>query len=636
MALVRLGKMTLRWCDHCNVPILEQKKCAVCGGDTRQMEITPPGDVRPAFKHDIDVIRKTIDNQFGEGCGQLVIQDNHIILLNKAPALDRMDEVIMDGEVIGTMRYDLGKGWTFLSRMPAARCIVKNASKGMVTTDDGAVKPILGGSNLLAPGVISTSEGLKAGDEVIIICKDGKALASGTARMSGEDIIPGSRGMAVKIRWCEEPKDADEFPETTWDLIIKANSKEMEMKIAASEKFMKTVIEEKQKPAIISFSGGKDSLAVLILSKKAGLDIPLFFIDTGLEFPETVEYVKRTAVEHNTELILEYAPLEAFQEGLNVFGPPGRDYRWCCKTNKLGPTVRAIMKHFPDGVLSFIGQRRYESESRASKPKVWENPWTPGQIGASPIQNWTALHVWMLILGEHEEYNPWYEKGLDRIGCYLCPASDLAELEIVQESPKYQEWSLYLEEYAEKRGLPESWITYGAWRWRRMPQSIREELDKIGVSIKSDKSVKIDIPQNLNLTLQEGVSPCTLGYSIEGAFNKPLNLQRTSSLMNIIGDVELNEEEGWCAVSNVTIFEEGALIAKDKEEKLLREKVEKIRKVVIKAAECVGCGVCIGKCTQGALRLDDGKIFIGEGCIHCGKCLEPCPALTFGESTYEF
>ena len=133
------------------------------------MDITPPGDVRPAFKHDIDVIQKTIDRQFGEGCGESVIPDNHVVLLNKAPALDRMDEVIMDGEVIGTMRYDIGKGWTFLSRMPAARCIVNKATKGIVTTDDGAIKPILSGSNLLAPGVVSTSDDLESGDEVIAV-----------------------------------------------------------------------------------------------------------------------------------------------------------------------------------------------------------------------------------------------------------------------------------------------------------------------------------------------------------------------------------------------------------------------------------------------------------------------------------
>lgn len=169
-----------------------------------------------------------------------------------------------------------------------------------------------------------------------------------------------------------------------------------------------------------------------------------------------------------------------------------------------------------------------------------------------------------------------------------------------------------------------------------MPQSIHEELDRIGVSIKPDKSIKTSILQNLNLSLQEGISPCTMGFSIEGAFNKPLDIQRTANVLRITGDVELNEEEGWCAVSNVTIFEEGALIAKDKEEKTLKEKVEKIRKIVIKSAECVGCGVCIGKCTQGAINLNDGKITIGEGCIHCEKCLEPCPALTFNETAYEF
>src|SRR5699024_2108334 len=134
------------------------------------------------------------------------------------------------------------------------------------------------------------------------------------------------------------------------------------------------------------------------------------------------------------------------------------------------------------------------------------------------------------------------------------------------------------------------------------------------------------------LVLQEGVSPCTLGFSIEGAFNKPLDLVRTASLLNILGETTINEEEGWCSAANITLFEEGALIAKDKEEKLLRAKVETVRKIAVKAAECVGCGVCIGKCTQNALRLEEGKIFIGEGCIHCGKCLEPCPALTFGET----
>ncbi len=118
MAEVRLGKMHLRWCDHCNVPVLEEAHCARCGDHTHQVEMTPPGDARPAFRHDIEFVRKYVDLQFGEGSGEALMPDGSVYLFNKVPALDRMDEVIADGEVIVTMRYDLGLGWR---RCPGSR-----------------------------------------------------------------------------------------------------------------------------------------------------------------------------------------------------------------------------------------------------------------------------------------------------------------------------------------------------------------------------------------------------------------------------------------------------------------------------------------------------------------------------------
>ena len=111
MAAVRLGKNHLRWCFECNLPILESNECPVCGAKTGEVEITPPGDVRPAFEHDIEHIRSVVDSQYGEGTGKALIPDGHIVLLNKAPYLDRMDEIIIDGKSIASMRYDLGKGW---------------------------------------------------------------------------------------------------------------------------------------------------------------------------------------------------------------------------------------------------------------------------------------------------------------------------------------------------------------------------------------------------------------------------------------------------------------------------------------------------------------------------------------------
>jgi len=604
------------------------------------MEITPPGDARPASPWDVRLVREVVDRQFGPGCGAAVLPEGHFALMNKAPALDRMDEVMVDGTVTGTLRYDLGKGWTFLARMPAAKAMQAIASRAVVTADDGAIKPILDGSNLLAPGVVSRSEGISVGDEVLVVDRQGRAFASGIARMCSEEMKMGAKGMAVKVRWMEAPEDAPPSKAASgWTEVLEANHPEMDRKITEAVKFMHRIMNENNGlPAVVSFSGGKDSLATLLLGLRTGVKLPILYLDTGLEFPETLQHVHDVARRHDLRLILEEAPREAFEEGFRVFGPPGRDYRWCCKTNKLGPTVRAIAKNFPEGVLSFIGQRRYESESRAAKPRVWQNPWTPGQIGASPIQNWTALHVWLLIIGDGEPYNPWYDRGLDRIGCIMCPASDLAELKVVEDGcANYREWSEKLHGHASSRGLPTSWVELGMWRWKKVPPSIIQEVDRAGFSVRASRDAEEGSAENLKLFLQGGVSPCTMGYSIEGAFDRPLHLDRVANVLNMLGEVTVNEEEGWVMVDNVTIFDAGALIAKDADAEKLKEKVEGVRRTVVKAEECVGCGVCTGRCIEGALSLVLGRVHVNvASCIHCGRCMEPCPAITFGDSAFDF
>jgi phosphoadenosine phosphosulfate reductase len=115
-----LGKIHLRWCDKCNLPVLEQNVCGICAGRTREVKITPPGDARPAFDSDIERIQSLIDSQFGRGAGSLVIPEGRIVLLNKAPDIDRMDEVILDGEVVGAVRFSLLSGDKFLLRPPSA------------------------------------------------------------------------------------------------------------------------------------------------------------------------------------------------------------------------------------------------------------------------------------------------------------------------------------------------------------------------------------------------------------------------------------------------------------------------------------------------------------------------------------
>ncbi|MDR1404185.1 MAG: phosphoadenosine phosphosulfate reductase family protein [Candidatus Methanoplasma sp.] len=634
MGAIRLGKNHLRWCYSCNLPIMESNVCPVCGSETREIELTPPADARPAFGHDIEVIRTLADRDFGPGAGHALIPDGHLVLMSKAPSIDRMDEIIVDGAVVGAVRYDIGNGWKFISRMQGAMRIGKRLSKGYVVCDASAVRFVKESKNLMAPGVNYAHPGIRPGDEVIIVDPDMKVVASGYAKMSGGEMA-GSSGVAVKTRWYKTEEFLDLETEHTWDDAVNANIKVIDRRAGEAAGFIKNTIERNGLPAVVSFSGGKDSLACLLLTIDAGLRLPVLFIDTGLELTETVEHVHDTVRRHGLVLIEEKAPVDAFFGNLDFFGPPAKDFRWCCKTNKLGPTVSAVNRNFPEGVLSFIGQRKYESEARNAKPRVWRNPWTPGQIGASPIQNWSAMHVWLYIFSKKEPFNIWYTRGLDRIGCFLCPASDLSELSTIsKESDRFPRWQEFLDRYAESNGLPAEWKDFGLWRWKNIPPSMCEEVKKAtGKDIPEFARKKVSGDMGaITMKVQEGYSPCVIGYSVESALSRPIDLKKLKPFTHAIGwSVELDENSDILTADMVTFYGEGSIISKANVERDAKVRMDEAFQLVVRSEQCIGCGLCVARCAPGALYMKDGRAEIHEDdCIFCKDCFGPCPAVKFG------
>lgn len=626
MPAVRLGKLHLRWCEDCNVPVLEQRKCGSCGFATKDVEVTPPGDIRPAFEGDIFLVRETVNHQFGQGSGELLIPRDKIVVFNRVPYLDRMEEVILDGRVLGSLQFNPGVGYRFLPRMEAARRLAIPA-KSWIVVDDGAIESVSSGSSLMVSGIVELDAGIKAGDEVVVFTREGLAIATGSARIDGTEMKERKRGAATKTRRHSDPAKASPFPPgQNWQMVLEANRDVLEARIGKATRFVKRVADGMDLPVAVSFSGGKDSLATLMLVLDAGYRPDMIFVDTGLEFPETVDHVIQVAKELGLKLVIESAG-EAFWNGLEAFGPPGKDFRWCCKTSKLGPAARLISKNYPDGVLSFIGQRRYESIPRSEKGPVWTNPWVPGQHAASPIQDWTALHVWLYLFSKGIAYNPWYEKGLARIGCFLCPASDLADLEIVKETPAYARWEDYLDRYAEGGKRDDRWRELGLWRWKVLPKGMRELAKGQAEEEKPEDPLKIH--------LSDTHIPCDLGVRTEGFFVGELDMDRVTNMLNILGKVDYDDEVEAAQLERYVVFREGLVIVRAETEEQLSSQALDLERVIKKAQNCVACGVCLGLCENDAIEIRDQAWIVEDRCERCKKCLYPCSAADF-EGEFRF
>lgn len=291
MGEIRHGKIHLRWCDACEVPVMEQASCGRCGGRTREVKVTPPGDARPAFDRDIAHIRTLVDSQFGEGSGVAVIPDGVIVLLNKAPDIDRMDEVVVGGDVVGAVRFNMVNGEKFLPRPRGTLAIAKVATKGRVVVDPGAIIPIrTKKASTLAVGVLKCDEGVVPGDDIIVVSPEGGPVSVGSAKMSAEQMMRGERGTAVKTRWVvDEGLQAKEPKPATWGDAISASRETMARREDEAKRFVKEVVSENDLPVAVSYSGGKDSLATLLLVLDSGVRPKLMFVDTGLEFRETRE-----------------------------------------------------------------------------------------------------------------------------------------------------------------------------------------------------------------------------------------------------------------------------------------------------------------------------------------------------------
>jgi sulfate adenylyltransferase subunit 2 len=182
------------------------------------------------------------------------------------------------------------------------------------------------------------------------------------------------------------------------------------------------VVAQFEKPVLL-FSGGKDSITLVRLAQKAfypaKIPFPLMHIDTGHNFPETIEFRDRLAKELGVELIVRDV-----QDNIDSGRVKEETGRYASRNMLQTETLLDAIEEF--GFDACIGGARRDEEKARAKERIFSvrddfGQWDEknqrpevfdmlngridlGQnVRVFPISNWTELDVWSYIEQEKIE-----------------------------------------------------------------------------------------------------------------------------------------------------------------------------------------------------------------------------------------
>jgi len=190
---------------------------------------------------------------------------------------------------------------------------------------------------------------------------------------------------------------------------------------ATTEDILRWAWERFGKRAAIGTSFQGAGLVMMDVAKQAGLNFPVFTLDTGLLFPETLE-LKRKLEDFFSFQIESLTPDLSVEQQAEALGPElwKRDPDLCCTTRKVVP----LQGKLAELDCWITGLRRQQSDSRADvgivEVYVFDEAEGRDIVKLNPMADWTREAVWNHIRDQKIPYNPLHDRGYRSIGCQPC------------------------------------------------------------------------------------------------------------------------------------------------------------------------------------------------------------------------
>lgn len=211
--------------------------------------------------------------------------------------------------------------------------------------------------------------------------------------------------------------------------------------------------------SIVSFSGGKDSTAMLIRMLEIGMKVDqIVFADTMYEFPDMYEYINKVNKyikrfgDYNIEIIKTNEKLEEWMFGEITRGNSKGEIRGFPLTAYPCYWSRESKYKILDKQMK--GHIRYIGIAVDEKNRMVKDYYERGY--RYPLVEWGWTEDYCIeYLKEKDLHNPLYDK-FDRLGCWWCPKQSLNSLEVlINEYPEkwrqLKEWDKQIRDINPKR-----------------------------------------------------------------------------------------------------------------------------------------------------------------------------------------
>lgn len=161
---------------------------------------------------------------------------------------------------------------------------------------------------------------------------------------------------------------------------------------------------------------GPEGMSLICMLAQIDAGTPIFNLDTGYQFPETLAMVDRVRDRFGIEIELRKPAIDVEEYERTNGGPVYlHDTNKCCGDRKL-----AVQRDAAKGLHAWASAiRRDQSPVRSATPIVgWDAKFH--LVKVSPLANWTKQQVWSFILKNDVPYNPLHDAGYPSIGCWPC------------------------------------------------------------------------------------------------------------------------------------------------------------------------------------------------------------------------